>query len=126
MKQEEEKLLEKIANMTKEEAKNELIKRGEEEYRQELAKKFKKQLEELEKELLQRKEQLQKRKQTLKPEKRDKHQINILEPEARLMPKDKKPGYNSQAAVDTQTHLIVATDVTDQPNDQGQFRDKVR
>ena len=78
-------------------------------------------LEELEKELLQRKEQLQKRKQTLKPEKRDKHQINILEPEARLMPKDKKPGYNSQAAVDTQTHLIVATDVTDQPNDQGQL-----
>jgi|GEM_PF-742861 len=78
-------------------------------------------LEELEQKLLKRKAQLQERKQTLKPENRDKHQINILEPEARFMPKSEGPSYNAQAAVDTQTHFIVATDVTDQPNDQGQL-----
>lgn len=78
-------------------------------------------LEELEQKLLQRKEQLQKRKQTLKPEKRDKHQINLLEPEARLMPEREGAGYNAQASVDAESHLIVATDVTDQPNDQGQL-----
>jgi transposase len=78
-------------------------------------------LEELEQKLIQRKDQLQKRKQTLKPENRDKHQINILEPDARFMPKSEGPSYNAQAAVDTETHLIVAADVTDQPNDQGQL-----
>ena len=78
-------------------------------------------LEELELKLIQRKDQLQKRKQTLKPENRDKHQINLIEPDARFMPKSAGPSYNAQVAVDTQTHLIVATDITDQPNDQGQL-----
>ncbi len=78
-------------------------------------------LEELEQKLIKRKEQLQERKQTLKPEHRDKHQINLIEPEARFMSKSEGPSYNAQAAVDTETHLIVVPDVTDQPNDQGQL-----
>jgi hypothetical protein len=37
------------------------------------------------------------------------------------MPKVDGLNYNAQAAVDTDTKLIVAVDVTNQPNDQGQF-----
>ena len=81
----------------------------------------KERLEQLEQKLIQRKEQLQKRKQTIKAENRDKHKINILEPQARFMPKSEGPSYNAQAAVDTQTHLIIAQDLIDQPNDQGQL-----
>ncbi len=78
-------------------------------------------LEELEQKLIQRKEQLQERKQTLKSENRDNHKINVLEPDARFMPKSEGPSYNAQAAVDTKTHLIIAPNLTDQPNDQGQL-----
>jgi len=78
-------------------------------------------LERLEKELLERKAQLQARKKQLKTEHRCKHQINIKEPEARLMPNLGASGYNAQLAVDMSSHLIVAHDVVSEPNDQGQF-----
>jgi transposase len=81
----------------------------------------KQRLEELEEKLLQRKEQLQQRKKTLKPEHQSKHRINIIEPDARLMPKALDLNYNGQAAVDVASHLIVAVDAVDKPNDQGQF-----
>jgi transposase len=75
----------------------------------------------LEKKLLQRKKQLRERKKKLKVENRDNHKINLIEPDARFMPKAEGLNYNAQAAVDTKTNLIVAAEVTDEPNDQGQF-----
>ena len=75
----------------------------------------------LEKKLLQRKNQLKDRKKKLKVENRDNHRINLLEPDARFMPKAEGLNYNAQAAVDTKSNLIVAAEVTDEPNDQGQF-----
>ncbi len=81
----------------------------------------KQRLEELEKKLVERQRELEERKKTLKPEHRKKHQINIVEPEARFMPKIDGPAYNAAAAVDNNTQFIVANDVTNDPNDQKQF-----
>ncbi len=81
----------------------------------------KERLERIEQELLERKAQLQERKKQLKPEHRSKHQINIKEPEARLMPSLMLSGYNAQLGVDMTSHLIIAEDVVTEPNDQGQF-----
>ena len=78
-------------------------------------------LEALEKKLLERKQTLKKRQQKLKVEYRAKHKVNLHEPDARFMPKSDGLNYNVQAAVDVDSKLIVAADVTDQPNDQGQF-----
>lgn len=78
-------------------------------------------LEALEKKLLDRKQILKKRQHKLKAEYRAKHKVNLHEPDARFMPKVDGLNYNAQAAVDADTNLIVAVDVTDQPNDQGQF-----
>lgn len=75
----------------------------------------------LEKKLLQRKKQLKDRKKDLKVEYRDNHKINLLEPDARFMSKVEGLNYNAQAAVDTKSNLIVAAEVTNEPNDQGQF-----
>jgi len=78
-------------------------------------------LEALEQKLLERKQILKERQNKLKVEYRAKHKVNLHEPDARFMPKADGLNYNAQAAVDTETNLIVASDVTDQPNDQGQF-----
>jgi transposase len=78
-------------------------------------------LESLEKKLLERKQILKKRQQKLKVEYRAKHQVNLHEPDARFMPKADGLNFNAQAAVDADSKLIVASDITDQPNDQGQF-----
>ncbi len=94
---------------------------GEDAFTLETLRAEKERLEALEKKLLARKKQLKKRKKTLKPEHRSKHSINILEPDARLMPNISGPSYNSQVGVDMDTHLIVAADVVTEPNDQGQF-----
>ena len=80
-----------------------------------------KSVQELEQKLLQRKQLLKERQQELKVEYRAKHKISLLEPDARFMPKADGLNYNAQTAVDVDTNLIVAADVTDQPNDQGQF-----
>jgi transposase len=74
-----------------------------------------------EKELVECKARLKERKEELKPEHRKNHQINIIEPEARFMPKSDGPSYNAQAAVDSMTNFIVANDVVTDPNDQNQF-----
>lgn len=81
----------------------------------------KERLEALEKKLLERKRQLNERKEKLKPEHRKNHMINLVEPEARLMPHADGPSYNAQIAVDNKTRLIIANDTTDDPNDQNQF-----
>ncbi|APF17722.1 transposase IS4 family protein [Caldithrix abyssi DSM 13497] len=81
----------------------------------------KERLERLEKEILERKAQLKERKKQLKSEHRSRHQINVKEPDARMMPSVDGPGYNAQLGVDMSSHLIVAHEVVSQPNDQGQF-----
>lgn len=78
-------------------------------------------LEALEQELLERKRLLKKRQQGLKSDYRSNHKISLLEPDARFMNKVDGLNYNAQAAVDAQSKLIVAAQVSDQPNDQGQF-----
>jgi len=83
------------------------------------------QLQELEKTYKERQYQLEERKQTIKPEHRDKHQINLVEPDAFMMSRvngnKKRPGYNSQIATDTKTGFIVANDVVQDRNDKKQF-----
>jgi transposase len=74
-----------------------------------------------EKELVKCQARLKERKEELKPENRKNHQINIIEPDARFMPKSDGPSYNAQAAVDSVTNFIVANDVITDPNDQNQF-----
>lgn len=76
----------------------------------------------LEKKLIERRTQLQERKKGLKKESRENHKINIVEPEARNMQQVNGPGYNSQIAVDSQNHIIVANDVSDQPHDRYAFK----
>jgi hypothetical protein len=93
---------------------------------------------ELEAEARQRQEQLQKE-QEAKPKKkhtrkRKKKQItgepdpkaqkNFTDPESKIMLSSEKAfiqGYNAQAAVDAKHQIIVAADVTDQPNDKNQL-----
>ena len=81
----------------------------------------KKRLEFLEKELIERQKQLQDRKSNLKPEHRNNHSINLVDPDARFMNKTDGPGYNAQIAVDDSHCFILANDVTDDPNDKNQF-----
>jgi transposase len=81
----------------------------------------KKRLEALEKKLLERRQQLQERKKTIKAEFRNNHRINIKEPDAKSMSKIDGPGYNGQLAVDCESNIIVANDVTDETHDRYQF-----
>lgn len=74
-----------------------------------------------EKELVECQARLKERKEELKPEHRKNHQINLIEPDARFMPKSDGPSYNAQAAADSVTNFIVANDVVTDPNDQNQF-----
>ncbi|MCP4976205.1 MAG: transposase, partial [Maribacter sp.] len=81
----------------------------------------KERLEKLEQRLLKRKEQIQKRKENLKPQHRENHRINLIEPDARFTAKHNGLNYNAQAGVEDAIHLIAAADVVNEPNDQGQF-----
>ena len=87
----------------------------------ETLKKEKQRLEALEKKLIERKNQLTERQKTVKPEFRHDHRINIVEPDARSMKQVDGPGYNTQLAVDTQSHIIVSNEVNDEPHDRYQF-----
>jgi len=51
---------------------------------------------------------------------RDKDQVNFTDEESRIMPSHEGfvQAYNAQAAVDTDTHLIVENHITQQPNDK--------
>jgi transposase len=82
-------------------------------------------LKDLEKTLIERKDELEQRKQQIKKEHQQTHQINITEPEAFNMRhangKQTLPAYNTQAGVDSKTHLIVAADVVQDRADLAQF-----
>jgi transposase len=57
------------------------------------------------------------------PEPEDKGQVNLTDPESRIMPVRGKAFdqcYNAQGAVDTESMLLLAVAVTDQPNDKEQ------
>jgi len=90
----------------------------------ELQKKIK-HLKKLKKTILQRQQQLHQRKKKIKAEHRDKHKINLVEPDALMMNHvnghQKLPGYNAQVSVDTKTQFIVAHDVVQDRNDLDQF-----
>jgi transposase len=53
---------------------------------------------------------------------RDKEQINLTDEESRIMPTASgfEQAYNAQAAVDIETMLVIATTVTQEPNDKRQ------
>lgn len=65
-------------------------------------------------------EQLVERKATLKAEHQEGHQINTVEPEARMMPKSNAPAYNGLIGVDN-NHFILGNDLSDEPNEQQEF-----
>jgi len=65
-------------------------------------------------------EQLVERKETLKPEHREGHQINTVEPGARMMPKSNAPAYNAIVGVDN-NHFILGNHLSDEPNEQQEF-----
>jgi len=77
-------------------------------------------LSDLEARLVERKAQLEARKKTLKSEHRDRHQINITEPEA--CAGSHGVSFNVQLGVDTETHLIVNCDVVTSRNDVDQLQ----
>ncbi len=79
--------------------------------------------------LLQCQEALEARKRELKPEHRDNHKINLVEPEARTMSgaagKQCLPAYNAQVSVEGKNDFIVAEEVVTEPNDQQQLSRQV-
>mgnify|MGYP000112022719 CR=1 FL=1 len=68
-----------------------------------------------------------KRKKQAKP--KDKAQINFTDPDSRIMLDSDKAfiqGYNAQAAVDAETHIIIAADLTSQAADSPHLKEMVR
>jgi len=71
-----------------------------------------------------RREELIKRKAELKAKDRENHQINIVEPDAKMMIHNGgkgMPSYNAQIAVDTKSGIIVSNEVVQERNDEKQF-----
>lgn len=64
--------------------------------------------------------QLAERKESLKAEHREGHQLNTVEPEARMMPKSNAPAYNGLVGVDN-NHFILGNHLSDEPNEQQEF-----
>lgn len=82
-------------------------------------------LKKMERKLTDRKHQLVERKKGLLKKDREKHQINITEPDAYMMNhgpgKSSEPSYNVQISIDTRTQLITANDVVQDRSDYHQF-----
>ncbi|MCL6580336.1 MAG: IS1182 family transposase [Firmicutes bacterium] len=69
------------------------------------------------------------RKRKKQAEPKDKAQINFTDPDSRIMLNSDKAfiqGYNAQAAVDAETHIIVAADLTSQAADSPHLKEMVR
>jgi transposase len=74
--------------------------------------------------LKERRETLIERKAELQSKDRDNHQINIVEPDAKMMMHSGgkgMPSYNAQIGVDTKSGIIVSNDVVQERNDEKQF-----
>jgi transposase len=82
-------------------------------------------LKKLESTLTLRRRELKERQKKLKKEHQASHRITVTETEAPSMRhgngKSKAPAYNAQLSVDTETQMIVATDVVTERNDFQQF-----
>ncbi len=82
-------------------------------------------LKEEEARLERRSKELESRKECLQKRDKEKHKINIEEPDARNMVKVNglraAPAFNAQIGVDTESRMIVAEDVTTDTTDQQQF-----
>ena len=82
----------------------------------------KKKLEDRQKKLEQSKLELAKRQEAIREkEKRENHQINIEETDARMMKEINSNGYNIQLAVDVETQIIVNVSVESDRSDNHQF-----
>ena len=83
-------------------------------------------LEAKEQKLIERQKQLEESKKEIKAEYREKHSINMIEPDAQMMARvdgaKSCPAYNVQISVDTKTNFIVANDTVRDRNDIKQFR----
>jgi transposase len=74
--------------------------------------------------LQKRREELKKNKKELKAKDRENHQINIVEPEAKMMIHSGgrgSPSYNVQIVTDTKSGIIVSNDAVQDRNDEKQF-----
>jgi len=84
-----------------------------------------KELKKLEKELKSKQNNLNKRRQQIRSQYRQRHKINLAEPEAQVMNnvngRFKLPAYNAQLSVDTKTQLIVANEAISDSVDFDQF-----
>jgi len=91
--------------------------------------------EKLEKEQAKRKEKAEKQGKTYKPRKnskdaepKDKDQKNFTDPDSRIMVNSDKAfiqGYNAQASVDAETHIIIAANVTNQAKDSVHLKEQI-
>jgi transposase len=94
---------------------------------QENFKKYIKEAKERLEKLQQAKKELQRRKELIKAEYRENHKVNLTDVEAVLMdtPQGFVVGYNSQLAVDNDSKLIGAWDLSQERNDRKQLRPMV-
>jgi transposase len=74
--------------------------------------------------LIERREELRESKKDLRAKDRENHQINIVEPDAKMMMHNGgkgMPSYNGQITVDTKSGIIVNNDAVQDRNDERQF-----
>jgi transposase len=82
----------------------------------------KKKLEERKQKIEEAKKELAQRQKEIKDkENREKHQINIIEPDARMMKEINANGYNIQLSVDVESEIIVNVSVESDRSDNHQF-----
>lgn len=82
----------------------------------------KKRLEERRQKIEEGKKELEQRQKEIKDkENREKHQINIIEPDARMMKEINANGYNIQLSVDVESEIIVNVSVESDRSDNHQF-----
>ncbi len=109
-----EKLLNLLEENDKKENRDEKAIKKLEDQRRRLEKR-KQKIEESKKELSRRQEEIKDK------EHRENHQINIIEPDARMMKEINANGYNVQLSVDTESEIIINTTVESDRSDNHQF-----
>jgi transposase len=114
IKRELEKLINKLEENDKKENRDEKVSRKLAEEKEKLEKR-KQQIEESKKELAERQKEIRDK------EKRMNHQINISEPDARMMKEINANGYNVQLSVDAKTQMVINASVEADRSDNHQF-----